>query len=61
MNGGMSMIGVSAFAEKFGVKEETVRKWCREGKIRAEQDGKWKPWRIPEDEVPPIRNKRKQN
>lgn len=43
VTGGMSMIGVSAFAEKFGVKEETVRRWCREGKIRAEQDGKWKP------------------
>lgn len=48
------MLGVSAFAEKYGVSEDTVRRWCREGKIHgAEQDVKGKPWRIPEDAVPP--------
>lgn len=52
--GAMAMLGVSAFAEKYGVSEDTVRRWCREGKIHgAEQDAKGKPWRIPEDAVPP--------
>lgn len=55
------MIGVPAFAEKWGVKPETVRKWCREGKIKAEHDGKWKPWRIDENAVPPITSKREKN
>lgn len=48
------MLGVPAFAKKFNVSEETVRKWCREGKISGvEQDGKGRPWRIPDDAVPP--------
>lgn len=52
------MLGVLAFAEKYGVSEDTVRRWCRKGKISgAEQDGNRKPWRIPEDAVPPRRNK----
>lgn len=53
------MIGVPVFAEKFKVHPDTVRKWCREGKIPgAEQDNKGKPWRIPEDAVPPMRKRR---
>jgi len=52
------MIGVPAFAEKFSVNKDTVRRWCREGKIPGvEQDGKGQPWRIPEDAVPPTRSK----
>lgn len=51
------MIGVSAFAKKYGVSEDTVRKWCREKKILAEQDGKWKPWRIDENAIPPTKKK----
>lgn len=52
------MIGVPAFAEKFGLDPRQVQKWCREGKIPgAEQDGKWRPWRIPEDAVPPTDTK----
>lgn len=48
------MIGVPAFAKRCGVTADTVRKWCREGKIPgAEQDAKGKPWRIPEDAHPP--------
>ena len=48
------MIGVSAFAEKYNISPDTVRRWCREHKIPgAEQDGKGKPWRIPEDATPP--------
>ena len=52
------MIGVPAFAEKFDVDPNTVRRWCREGKIPGvEQDGKGKPWRIPEDATPPTLKK----
>lgn len=52
------MIGVPAFAEKFGIAPRKVQKWCREGKIPgAEQDGKWRPWRIPEDAMPPLDTK----
>lgn len=54
------MIGVPAFAEKYGVNPDTVRRWCREGKISAEQDGKGKPWRIPDDAVPPTRKTAKE-
>lgn len=54
------MIGVPAFSEKFDVNPDTVRRWCREGKIPgAEQDGKGKPWRIPDDAVPPKSRKTK--
>lgn len=54
------MIGVPEYAKKHGVEDETVRKWCRSGKlIGAEQDGKWKPWRIPIDAVPPSKKRKK--
>lgn len=50
------LIGVTLYAEMWDVKPETVRKWCREGIIQgAEQDGKGKPWRIPETAAPPER------
>ena len=48
------MIGIPAFSEKYGVSPDTARKWCRKGLIPgAEHDGEGKPWRIPEDAVPP--------
>lgn len=54
--GVVAMMGVPAFAEKYGIKPDTVRRWCREGKILgAEQDAAGKPWRIPDDAVPPTR------
>lgn len=41
-------MGSSEASEKWGCKQATVSKLCREGKIKgAEQDGKGKPWRIP--------------
>lgn len=34
-------IGTREFAEKYGVTQATVSKWCREGKIpNCNQDGK---------------------
>lgn len=56
------MLGVPAFSEKYGVKPETVRKWCRDGKLPgAEQDGKGRPWRIPDDVGPPNNGRKNKN
>ena len=53
-------IGTREFAEKYGVTQATVSKWCREGKIpNCNQDGKGSPWQIPKDAVPPIGYKRR--
>ena len=53
-------IGTREFAEKYGVTQATVSKWCREGKIpNCNQDGKGSPWHIPKDAVPPLRYKQK--
>ena len=47
-------------AKKWGVSENTLRRWLREGLIPgAEQDGKGRPWRIPEDAECPVRIKRR--
>ena len=49
------LIGTREFAEKYGVTQATVSKWCREGKIpNCNQDGKGSPWHIPKDAVPPV-------
>lgn len=44
-------MGTAEAAEKWGRKQATVQKWCREkGKDKGtEQDGPGKPWRIPAD------------
>ena len=47
-------------AREWGYTEDTVRKWCREGKIDgADQDRKGSPWRIPKDAKCPSKIKRK--
>jgi excisionase family DNA binding protein len=51
------MMGTKDASEKWGVSKSTVSRWCREGKIPAEQDSKGSPWRIPENAVPPIKKK----
>lgn len=53
-------MGTREFAEKYGVTQATVSKWCREGKIpNCNQDGKGSPWHIPKDAVPPVGYKRR--
>ena len=43
-------MGTKEAATKWGVKQSTVSRWCREGKIDgAEQDAKGSPWHIPKD------------
>ena len=45
----MATIGTKEAAERLGLKQATVSKMCREGKIEgAEQDRKGSPWHIPE-------------
>ena len=49
-------IGTKEFAEKYGITQATVSKWCREGKIKnANQDSKGSPWHIPKDAIPPYK------
>ena len=53
-------IGTKEFAERYGVDQGTVARWCREGKIaNAYQDAPGSPWHIPEDAKPPVGYKRK--
>ena len=45
---------VQEYAEKHHVTPETVRKWCRDGRLPgARQDGPGKPWIIPDYALPP--------
>lgn len=42
--------GTKEIAKRWGYTENTIRRWCREGKIKgADQDSKGSPWRIPKD------------
>jgi predicted site-specific integrase-resolvase len=52
----MADMGTKEAAEKWGVSQTQVQKWCREGKIPcATQDRKGSPWHIPKDSQPPTR------
>lgn len=52
--------GTAKFAAKWGVSQDTVSKWCRQGKIPgATQDKPGSPWHIPEDAQKPIKEKKK--
>lgn len=52
-------IGTKAFAEKFGVKQSTVARWCREGLLDATQDSPGSSWHISVDALPPQKCRRK--
>ena len=55
----MSDIGTSEAAKKWGVNQNTVQKWCREGKIiGATQDKKGSPWHIPKNAKKPCLKRR---
>lgn len=46
----MADIGTKEFAEKYGVDVITVRRWCRDGKIKGvTQDSKGSPYHIPKE------------
>lgn len=46
----MALLTVQQAAEHYGVTEQTVRRWCRDGLLDAEQIGRG--WRIHEKERP---------
>ena len=47
-------MGTSEAAKRWGLKRDYVSKLCRKGLIEgAEQDGKGKPWRIPDNAKKP--------
>ena len=46
----MADMGTKEAAEKWGYKQSTISKWCREGLIKnATQDSKGSTWHIPKD------------
>lgn len=50
----MSDMGTKEAAEKWGVSQALVSKWCRDGKIQhATQDKKGCPWHIPKNATKP--------
>lgn len=54
----MADMGTKDAAQKWGVSQATVQKWCREGKITgATQDKNGSPWHIPQSAVPPKKKK----
>lgn len=56
----MATIGTKEAAERLGLAQSTVAKFCREGKIKgAEQDGKGSPWHIPESTIEELLRNRK--
>lgn len=51
----MADMGTKEAAEKWGVPQSRVQRWCREGRIpNATQDKIGSPWHIPKDAIPPI-------
>ena len=58
----MADIGTKEASERWGYTQDTIRKWCAEGRIpNATQDKKGSPWHIPADAVCPKKVKAKQN
>ena len=55
----MAEMGTKEAAERWGVSQNLVQKWCREGKIpNVTQDGKGSPWHIPKEAVPPVKRRK---
>ena len=51
----MADMGTKQAAEKWGVTQATVAKWCRNNLINGvTQDKKGAPWHIPKNANPPI-------
>lgn len=56
----MADMGTKEASIKWGIPQEVIQRWCREGKIKPQptQDAKGSPWHIPVDAIPPKYNKR---
>lgn len=59
----MADMGTKEAAEKWGVSQSTVQKWCREGKIQPSptQDRKGSPWHIERDATHPGTERKGEN
>lgn len=56
----MSTIGTKEAAKRLGLKQKTVERMCREGRIKgAEHDCAGSPWHIPEYAIDEILERRK--
>lgn len=56
----MSDIGTKEAAARWGYSQETIRKWCADGKIEgATQDKERSPWHIPANAKCPKKIKKK--
>ena len=57
----MADMGTKEAAEKWGVTQATVAKWCRDKKISPipTQDKQGSPWHIAKDAVPTVKRKGK--
>ena len=54
----MADMGTREAAEKWGYTQETIRRWCADGKIEnVTQDKKGSPWHIPKNAKCPRRIK----
>lgn len=54
----MADMGTKQAAEKWGVSQATVAKWCRNNLIDGvTQDKKGAPWHIPKNAKPPMKRK----
>lgn len=50
----MADMGTREAAQRWGVSQQTVQNWCRNGQINgATQDRKGSPWHIPQNAVAP--------
>ncbi len=51
-------MGTKEAAEKWGVTQATVAKWCREGRIAGvTHDAPGSPWHIPKNAIKPEKKK----
>lgn len=49
-------MGTKEASKLWGVSQNTITKWCREGKIDGvDHDDVGSPWRIPRNAIPPKR------
>jgi excisionase family DNA binding protein len=49
-----TMLRVSQVAERLGISDRTIRKWIKDGKVRAYRAGEGCMWLIQEDDVDKI-------
>lgn len=53
----MADMGTKEASKLWGVSQDTIRKWCRDGKISPQptRDSPGSTWHISKDAIPPMR------